>query len=33
MGWPAKIDKEGHLGFYDLIIERYKKLQNKDLSY
>ena len=33
MGWPAKNDKVGHSGFYDVIIERYKKLQNKDLSY
>ena len=30
MGWPAKSDKTGHSGFYDLRIERYKKMQNKN---
>ena len=33
MGWPAKNDKTRNSRFYDLRIERYKRLQNKNLRY
>ena len=31
MRGPAKNDKTGPSGFYDLRVKKYKKLQNKDL--
>ena len=33
MRWPAKNDKTRNPRFYDLRVNGYKKLQNKNLSY